>query len=108
MHIVIIIIHRHFFDGMSMLVSFRPGEDDGSVVVHMKKRLLRSEALRRATAHGRPITTEYGTPGAPDPDGGVIARVIASLVPGEMTDNCACSVYQIGGWVLAGRMKLLQ
>ncbi len=56
---------------------------------------------RKALSAGHPITTEYGTPGAPDPEtGGIVSRIVASLVPGEMTDNCACSVYQFGRWEL--------
>lgn len=44
-------------------------------------------ALEKNNAHGRYITTEYGTAGCVDPDKGAIGRAIASLIPGDMTDN---------------------
>eukprot|EP00095_Tigriopus_kingsejongensis_P007905 snap_masked-scaffold132_size323655-processed-gene-2.5 protein:Tk07905 transcript:snap_masked-scaffold132_size323655-processed-gene-2.5-mRNA-1 annotation:"-carotene 9 -oxygenase" len=86
---------RHWFDGMSILQSFKVDQD--KQIVYLKKRFLQSEAYHKANTHGKLIITEYGTPSATDPDKNLMSRLVSSIIPGEMTDNCACSIYQLGG-----------
>ena len=66
-------------------------------MVTLSKKFLRSTALQKADANGRLIITEYGSPGSSDPEKNIISRTISNIVPGEMTDNCACNVFDLGG-----------
>ena len=86
---------NNWFDGMAILTSFKV--DGEKKIVHLKKKFLQSEAYQKAKANGKIIVTEYGTAGASDPQKGMVSKFISSLVPGEMTDNCACNVILIGG-----------
>ena len=99
---------------MAMLTAFKI--DGAAKMVHLQKKFLRSEAYEKAKSHGKVIITEYGTAGTSDPDKGMISKLMSSLIPGkikkvqmyylsltivqylgEMTDNCACNVIEIGG-----------
>jgi beta,beta-carotene 9',10'-dioxygenase len=84
---------NNWFDGLAILTLFKM---EGPLV-HARKRFLKSEAFAKAQAHGRLIITEYGTAGSADPDKGLMSKLVSSLVPGEMTDNCACNVFKLGG-----------
>lgn len=98
---------RHWFDGMAILQSFQV--DQSKKIVFLKKRFLQSDAYQKAKAHGKLIITEYGTPSASDPDKNVMSRLVSSIIPGEMTDNCACSIYKLGGlYVAATETSLLR
>lgn len=80
---------KHWFDGMSIMSLFKI---NGKSVTYTKS-FLKSEAYNRAMANGRIIMTEYGTPGSTDKD--------KSLIPQEMTDNCANSIYRYGNLTIA-------
>lgn len=89
----------NWFDGLAILTSFKI--DGPQKMVTMKKRFLNSEAYGKAKAHGKLIITEYGTAGSTDPDKGMMSKLIGSLIPGDMTDNCACMVLKLGGGLVA-------
>lgn len=71
---------NNWFDGLAILTSFQI--DGPQKMVHMRKRFLKSEAFMKAEAHGKLISTEYGTAGATDPDKGMMSKLVSSLVPG--------------------------
>jgi len=90
---------NHWFDGLSILTSFiidGPGKE-----VKMKKRFLKSDAHEKAKANGKIIVTEYATAGASESGKGIMSKLVQSIIPGEMTDNCAANVYKLGGSLVA-------
>ena len=90
---------KHWFDGLSVMQSIKV--EKGQNVIKYRKRYLKSEAYEKAIANGKLIITEYGTPGSSDPDKNLVSRLVSSIVPGEMTDNCACNFYTLGGLTVA-------
>ena len=63
----------------------------------LKKRFLKSDSYLKSREVGKLVSTEYSTtPGGSDPEKGYISKLVSSIVPGEMTDNDAMSVYMYG------------
>merc|ERR1712156_1343743 len=90
---------NHWFDGLGILTLFTI--DGPRREVKLKKRVLKSEAYEKAKANGKIIITEYATAGASESNKGLISKLVQSIIPGEMTDNCACNVYKLGGSLVA-------
>ena len=90
---------KHFFDGFAMLQKFAVTADGSTV--KLKKRFLQSDAFVKGDKYGKYVYTEYGTAGQGDPDAGLVSRMLSSIIPGEMTDNCSTSLYRMDGKLVA-------
>lgn len=66
----------YLLTGYAILSKF---EIQGKFVTFHKK-FLQSDAYRRALAAQKPVITEFGTKAYPDPNKGLISRLVSSIV----------------------------
>lgn len=89
---------RYWLDGYSFLSAF---QIEGPSKITYQRRFLQSEAVKKGLQAKKPLFTEFGTRAFADPSKNMLSRMVNSLVPGDLTDNCNLNVYQCNGHTLA-------
>lgn len=75
---------NHYFDGYAIIYQFKINNDK---TITFRAKYIQSDAYKRAMAVGKPTFTEFGTKAYRDPDRNVVSRIIAKVMPSDMTDN---------------------
>ncbi|CAL8110508.1 unnamed protein product [Orchesella dallaii] len=82
---------NHWLDGYAIVSKFEIHGDK----VSLHKKYLQSDAYKRAIAAQKPVITEFGTKAYPDPNKGLLSRLVSSIMP-EMTDNDSSNIFKLG------------
>ena len=88
---------NHWFDGLAMVCRFAVSGGGAT----LQKRFVESDAYKKAIKYKKTIFTEFGTRGHPDPSRGFFSRLVASILPTDMTDNNFNNVVRINGQLFA-------
>jgi len=88
---------NHWFDGYAIIYKF--DIDEGKVKFH--KKFLQSGVYQRALTAGKPVVTEFGTRAFPEPKKGFFARLLANVMPIEVTDNGFGAIYPLNQEIVA-------
>ncbi|GAB6018635.1 hypothetical protein CHUAL_000316 [Chamberlinius hualienensis] len=88
-----------WMDGYSVINAFHLHGDNKATY---QRRHLQSDSFTKGLKAKKPVATEFGSYSHPDPQKGFISRMVNSIVPGDMTDNCNLNIYPCqGGFVVA-------